>query len=229
MKRVLSLILTVSGMIAMIPSFAQDCALLIPDREGAKLETTFYEKKDKVSSVSTVTVKKINQTATGKEFTLESVSTQKGKEPVSAEFSMICQGDKFIIDMKRFLSPDQVVTLKDAKVTITNLEYPANMTTGQTLPNGHIDFSITQGLPFPMTTVIDIVNRKVIGSESVTTPAGTFDCIKIGYDLNMKMMGMNIATKATEWVCLGVGTIKSESFDSSGKSMGYSLLTKLEK
>jgi hypothetical protein len=229
MKRIINIAIFAICCLGMVPAVAQNCALLIPDREGAKLESTFYEKKDKVKSVSTVTIKKITTTATGKEFLLESVVTEKGKDPVTAEFSMVCQGDKFIIDMKRFLGPDQAGTLKDAKVTATNLEYPAVMAVGQSLADGHIDVSITQGMPFPINTVIDIVNRKVVAQESVTTPAGTFDCIKIEYDMNMKMMGMTVNSKAAEWICLGVGTIKSESFDAKGKSQGYNLLTKLEK
>jgi hypothetical protein len=195
-----------------------------------KDETTNYDKKDKVTSVATMTVKKINTTATGKEYIMENVVTEKGKDPVTAEFSMVCQGDKFIIDMKRFLAPDQNATLKDAKVTATNLEYPSALSIGQSLADAHINVNLTQpGLPFPMNTIIDILNRKVVAQEQITTPAGTFDCFKIEYDFNMKMMGINAAMKAAEWVCLGVGTIKTETKMPMENYKVYTLLTKLEK
>lgn len=73
-----------------------------------------------------------------------------------------------------------------------------------------------------------VTNRKVIGKESVTTPAGTFECYKISYDIATKMM-INMKTKATEWYARGTGLIKSETYSTDGKLMGSNVLTSIKK
>jgi hypothetical protein len=67
-------------------------------------------------------------------------------------------------------------------------------------------------------------NRKVEALESITTPAGTFECYKLTYDMEIKSM-IKMTVKATQWVARNVGAVKTESFDKNGKLVGYSLLT----
>ena len=75
---------------------------------------------------------------------------------------------------------------------------------------------------------IKILNRKVEASESVNTLAGTFDCYKITYDMEMKSI-INITTKGAEWIAKGVGVVKTEQYDKKGNLTGYTLLSKFEK
>jgi hypothetical protein len=61
---------------------------------------------------------------------------------------------------------------------------------------------------------IDITNRRVNAKESVTTPAGTWNCFKITYHTKMLMkMGIGIPMNSdiTEWYAPGFGVVKSES------------------
>ena len=103
------------------------------------------------------------------------------------------------------------MTLKDASVTVT-------------VYNGTALFS---------TMKINISNRLVASQESITTPAGTFNCFKITQDIKVEsiMMGMTIpiSMKSAEYYAAGTGLVKSQSFDKNGKLSGYSLLTKLTK
>lgn len=77
-----------------------------------------------------------------------------------------------------------------------------------------------------------IKNRTVAGQEEMTTPAGTFSCYKITYDMdmNVKVMGMGRTTNltGTEWIAEGVGMVRNEQYDKNGKLNSYSVLTKLE-
>jgi len=79
-----------------------------------------------------------------------------------------------------------------------------------------------------MNMTISITNRKVEAVENVTTPAGTFECYKISYDIATKMM-INVKMKGTEWYAKNVGLVKSESYNNDGKLMGSNLLTGLTK
>ena len=80
-----------------------------------------------------------------------------------------------------------------------------------------------------MTMTIKILNRKVESKESITTPAGTFSCFKITYDMesSTKIMGMNTNVKLSsiDYLAEGIGVVKTESYDKKGELSGYSLLT----
>jgi hypothetical protein len=73
-----------------------------------------------------------------------------------------------------------------------------------------------------------VFNRKVEAVENLTTPAGTFECYKISYDIATKMM-VNVKAKATEWYSNGVGMVKSETYSTDGKLIGSNVLTALKK
>jgi hypothetical protein len=107
------------------------------------------------------------------------------------------------------------------------------LSVGQTLKDGFIEMKVSTQPGFGMNTTITINNRKVESKETVTTPAGTFDCFKISYNINAqtKMMGMNMNNlmKAEEWVSEGVGVVKTSSYNSKGSLMGYTLLSRYEK
>ena len=42
-------------------------------------------------------------------------------------------------------------------------------------------------------------------------------------------MGMNVKSKSTEWYAKGIGMVKSESYDKSGKVQSTTHLTELKK
>ena len=79
-----------------------------------------------------------------------------------------------------------------------------------------------------MTMKFDIKNRKVEKKDSITTPAGTFECYKITYNMDMKTM-FKRSIKVTQWLASGIGLVKTETYNQKGELEGYSELTKLEK
>ena len=93
-------------------------------------------------------------------------------------------------------------------------EYPANMKIGDNLNDGEfsMDFKMQSGLNAHVD--MSITNRKVDGMETVTTPAGTWDCFKISYHSKIKMkigIGIPINANVTEWYAPGFGVVKTES------------------
>lgn len=117
----------------------------------------------------------------------------------------------------------------DTEVTGTNLVLPNNLSVGQTLPDASIDIKISMS-GINMDVATKIINRKVIGRESITTPAGTFDCYVITSTTELAMtMGMNQSSNAKEWIAEGVGMVKHEDYNKKGKLTNSSLLTALNK
>ncbi len=204
---------------------AQDCSLYLPGTEGATLVYSSFDKKDKLQSENTMTVVKISSITKGTQYDVESViTTPKDDKKTIMNYAMQCVGDKFLIDMKQFVAPGTVASWQDVKVQANNLAYPKFMEAGQALPGGNIVVDMAQpGAPMGMKITVDIINRKVVGKETITTPAGTFECYKITFDVNMKMM-VKVATKGAEWIAPDLGVVRSEGYDNSGKLASYTVL-----
>jgi len=61
---------------------------------------------------------------------------------------------------------------------------------------------------------VEIKNRKIEGKESITTPAGTWDCFKITYHSKVVVkigIGIPINANVTEWYASGFGVVKTEA------------------
>ena len=80
-----------------------------------------------------------------------------------------------------------------------------------------------------VTMTIEIVNRVVESIEEVTTPAGTFECFKLNYDVKSKIGFIKQNYKNSVWYAKGIGAVKTETYDKKGKLDGTTLLTKFKK
>ena len=213
---------------------AQDCNAYFPLKTGNSYELTSYNDKDKMTSVAEYKV--ISVYAVG-EFTEAKIhvdmTDEKGKLIDTVTYTFQCKNGDFYIDLKNYVSPSQMDAYKDMTITITGSEMviPSNLTVGQTLADGtmHMDI-VNNNLPFA-TMDVNMTNRKVESSESVTTSAGTFDCYKMTEDFLFKVatmgFGIPMNTKEVEWYSRGVGMVRSEVYSKAGKLMGYTVLTKL--
>ena len=117
--------------------------------------------------------------------------------------------------MRKFVNEEQFEALKsyDLKVEAENLEYPSNPAPGTKLKDGKITITAS-GAPIPMKMIVNIVDRLVVGNEKVTTPFGSFDCLKIKSKTLMEtQMGMNMKFEydQIEWIAKNVGMVKNET------------------
>ncbi len=230
MKNIALIVLT-SLLLPLGTIFGQDCAFYYPKQEGATLEITNYNRKDKVTGKTIQKISNVEESGNSLKATVQVKSYDDKDELIfESEVDVMCKDNVFNLSMENFINGQQMSAFEEADITIDsdNLRYPADMKPGQKLNDGEINISINNsGMPMMnMTTTIN--NRKVEGKEKITTPAGTFDCYKISYDITSKMM-VSVTLKAVEWISMDAGVVKSESYKSNGKLMGYSLLTNLEK
>ncbi len=176
------------------------------------------------------TVKAFEKRGNGFTATIASIAyNDKGKELTKGELKMRCDNGIISIDMRKFIPEEQLKALSsyDLKITGDNIETPSNLSVGQTLRDGTITVTV-EGAPMPMKMTVSVTNRKVEGKETITTPAGTFECYKISSKTSTEMqMGMNMTFdfSGTEWITARTGMVKSESFDKNGKLTGYVVLT----
>ncbi len=99
---------------------------------------------------------------------------------------------------------------------------PADLSVGQELACGEVKMKM--GV---ITAKQDISSHKVVAEETLTTPAGTFDCYVVEQVYTAKM-GI-IKAKGTQkiWYARGVGNVKTEIYDKKGKLSSTQLLTEL--
>jgi hypothetical protein len=209
---------------------AQDCTAFFPMEEGSVREMTSYDKKDKVTGTIIQTVKEVKKEGERIDIVVEmEMKDKKGKQVSQGELVFTCEEGIFKVDMRNYLDPGSMQGMDDMEFTVdaTELEMPADLEPGMELGDGSISMSASSGGMAMMNFNTFVTNRKVEGKETITTPAGTFECYKISQDMEVKSI-MSIKTSSIEWVAEDVGVVKSESYNKNGKLTGYTLLTSLE-
>lgn len=209
---------------------AQECTYYLPVKEGSMTEMTSYDGKGKISGKTVQKVVKKEYAGTQQKIKVSSqYFNPKGELQSSSEFEYSCRDGVFYMDMKQLLDPGMMKQYENMQVSVTagDLGIPGKMAVGDELPQSSLSMSISNnGIVF-LNFSIKILNRKVVAKESITTPAGTYECYKISYDIETDMgIGMKITSKAIEWTCPNIGSVKNETYDQKGTLLGYSLLTK---
>ena len=204
-------------------------------KEGAEYEMTHYSDKDKVTGKSLSQILSVDDN--GGVLTAHIKGTafdKKGEEITSMNFEYICDDGVLKMDMNKFIPKDMFGSDAEIEFEMEGdyLELPESLEIGQSLKDGMIEGKMTmEGNPAManMGISVKIFNRKVEAKEDITTPAGSFPCYKISYDMesSTKVMGMNnkVIMKGIDYISEGVGVIKTESYNKKGNLSSYSLLT----
>ena len=203
----------------------ENCSKYYPLNEGTKFQITNYDKNDKPGAVIDYLVKE----STGNSALIYyELMDDKGEIVMTSEYGITCENDGISIDFNSLAAPGMMEQYKDMEVDLTgtNLFIPNNLTAGQTLPDADLLMNVSMA-PINMKMTVRIYDRKVEGTETITTPAGTFDCIIISQSSETKM-GMKVSGSSREWYAPEVGMVKQESYNKKGKKIASSVLTSFE-
>ncbi len=209
---------------------AQDCPMYYPDKENTQMEYKQYDKKGNLSGSSIQKITSIKKSAGSTEIEVSAESFDaKGKSLGTANLTARCEGGVFYVDMSNYLGQQSSDAYKDMEMSVEggNLEMPSGMKAGDVLKDGDLKMSFSSGGMTVLNMEVSITNRKVEAVESLTTPAGTFECYKISYDIATKMM-ITVKMKGVEWYAKNVGMVKSESYGKDGKLQGSTVLSSLK-
>ncbi len=218
--------------------FSQDCKGYYYLTNG-QVVMTIYDKKGKENGAVTYTVSDVNKSGATTTASFTSVmNDEKGKLMSSGKGTYKCTGGSMLVDAKVALPGDQMGPYKDMDVKADQvfIEYPATLSAGQSLKDVNYSMEVFNKTgALHATITMDQVNRKVEGKESVTTPAGTWECMKITYDGKMKAslaplnIGIPMNFQVTEWFAPGFGVVKTESKNKNGKLIGSTVITSVKK
>ena len=210
---------------------AQDCDFYFPNEKGVVIETTSYDKKGKETGVGTTTILENNTTESGQFIKAQAAYKAKGVDSIfKQEYTLECKNGEFYINMDTYIDQNSMSAYRNMEIEadVEQMTLPSNLKKGQQLNNGRVTLKIKNNGIKILTINTVITDRKVEGFEKATTSAGTFDCIKISYTIETKMM-FKVKMSGIEWIAKNIGVVKSESYNKKGKLESSTLLTKITK
>jgi hypothetical protein len=149
-------------------------------------------------------------------YTKSVVTALSSNDPQNATITYTAE--VFDKDHKSLAAPmSSSITVKDGAVDTTPVmegveiegtlpSYPATLSVGLVM-----EYSFKMKMMGMNTTTSG--KNTVVAQESVTTPAGTFNCYKIESETSSKVMLQNVKAKTTSWIAEGIGTVKAEVYD----------------
>ena len=213
-------------------TFAQsNCSKFYPLEEGSSFQYTMYDKKGKPDGTTDYTITNVSDSGGDTTATMQmKFSDKKGKEVFNSDYSFTCTGSGIKIDYNSLLPSGMLEQYEgmEYEITGTDIEVPNDLSVGQTLDDANMAMSIDMA-GMNMGINVNMINRKVEKKESVTTPAGTFDCFVIYGDNETKTMGITHVFPNRLWLAEGVGMVKQETYKKDGGLMSSMALTEFVK
>jgi len=137
-------------------------------------------------------------------------------------YSVKCLGQYINVDMRFFIPAQQVEQYMSptAKMKVSFLEYPLHLKEGDQLKDGYFQMENDKN-GLKQILQMSILQRMVAGTESVSTPAGTWDCFVITYLLRLSMqtgpISIPLSMQVTEWYAPSFGIVKTSSAEGSAE------------
>ena len=210
---------------------AQECNAALFLKEGNVLEYTSYSKKGKPISIATHETLSLKEEGNKLTAVIKIISEDvKGKDSFTSEYEASCEDGLFSLDMARFFDTSKLQQYDTEKFSIDMqgdvLEFPAHMSAGEAMNDGSITVKVSKDEFVLITMIFNITNRKIIGNETITTKAGTFDCQKVTFDFDSKFGIIKVQGSGIEWYQKDRVVVKSESYNKKGKLIGSTELTR---
>ncbi len=207
-------------------------------KKGSTLEMTSYDAKNKVTGRSMQAVTDVaNANGNIKVTFHQQQFDQKNKPVMEGDYSLECSGNLLRLDMRAMMGQGESMRSMenlDFEMEGDKLEIPINPTVGQKLPDGLLTMRAADksSQMVMMSSRMNLTNRVAEAKESLTTPAGTFQCIRVKQHMNMenKAMGipMRFEMESVSWYAPGIGQVKTETYRKD-KLVGTTVLTKFAK
>ena len=208
-----------------------DCSKYYPLVEGASLQYTMYNKNNKEDGTVTYKVGQVEESGAKVSANMNMTITDKKGNAMQSEYGLVCENDVVTIDFKSLMNQQMLSQFGDMEVDMegTDMIWPNNLSEGQELPDANIYVTIKMGGDMAMKMNVETFNRKVENIETITTPAGTFDCFVIYSETKTKMMLANQTFPNRMWLAEGVGMVKQIAYNKKGKPINTTVLTKYNK
>ena len=210
-----------------------DCDTYFPLEKGVKWTMNSYNPKGKLESSTTMHIVNTEAIENGTRYVVEGkVTTPKEDEPAELNFDYLCENGVLKMDMTKMIPADMMKSVNESMEIVidqSELEFPKNMKVGDQLKDANIIATIKSNGTKMFDIKVNITDRKIEKSESITTGAGTFECLKMTSKTNLSMMFMKRNSSSIDWISSKVGVVKSEIYNKKNKLESYSELAAYSK
>lgn len=222
------IILTGIVLLSFAVSKSQDCFSYFPSKVGAVCEYTNYDDKDKKTSIFTSKIEKFFTSGDTSYVSVYSeIRDTKTDSVTKTTYNVGCKDNTLYLGFENF---GAMSTQNNMSMEIQGdyISLPSKLQVGQTLANGLFTIIFKSAETVMFTTQVNISNRKVESQETITTPAGTFDCFIISYQTDTKMAFIKTKSFTKQWYNSKYGLIKTETYNEKNKLFSKQILTKIE-
>ena len=217
-------------------AMAQDCTFFFPQTEGTVWVRKGYDAKGNLQSVMSYQVDEVETLPSGQEVEAAYVYTNPSGTIVNkGDIKAYCQNGEFFLDSKETLSYPGVVSEMNTNVDITEnfINYPNPYAANFDKNNVYFDeasVKIYDKKNRKNRKDMAIKDREFIKTESITTPAGTFDCAKVKYNIATRSPKSKetITGYGYEWYSPNVGLVRTEQYDKNNVLQSYTVLEELK-
>lgn len=217
----MKLYLIALALLVLSPVVAQNPCSQFYQREVGKTQVIHqFDKRENLSTITRYTVTAADDMG----MTIAMSLSDKRDRPITeASFKALCAGGTTRLDPRSIMSA-QIQQYEGMEYSITgdDISIPNELTIGQTLPDAEVTMVVDSGM-INITSTVTMTDRKVERTESVTTPAGTFECFVITYT-NTLSMGISRTMYTTQWIASGIGMVKEETKKRNGNLVTKSIL-----
>lgn len=147
-----------------------------------------------------------------------------------------CRRDTAFTDGLTQLNPAQLSSFRDRILTYspTPLAWPNQPTVGSELPDGGISVDVRSSAVHIAEVYTKVQKRKITGQQSVTTPAGTFQCFKVEAERESATvaradMVIRNTMRLVDYYSPAVGLVRTEVYDKKDRLTEVRLLTAITK
>lgn len=205
---------------------AQECHEYFPFKAGTEWEMTSYDGKNKVLGVNTYKIISIESNVANLHMNSKDA---KGKQLADLQFKWFCDQERVNFEMKDLFPQAGMMdnTEVEMKFSGDNISFPKSMKAGDKLPDAESKIEFMMNGMRVMSMVVRITERSVDGTENVTTPFGSLECLKLSETAEVKSL-MSTKSKSVMWLSKQKGMVKTESYNNKGKLEGYQLMTKFK-
>lgn len=216
-------------------AMAQDCTFFFPQTKGSQLVRKGYDAKGNLQNVMTYIVDEVENTANGMEVEADYVYTDASGNVISkGDLDASCQDGEFFIEMKDLVSFPNAISMANADVDITSdfMNYPdafaGDFGDGSDQSFDDVNINIYQKKNKKNKANVSIYDREYVKTEDVMTPAGTFSCAKVKFNMDVRTPNNKYTGYGYEWYAPNVGIVRTEQFDKNGVLQSYSVLEEVK-
>lgn len=217
-------------------AMAQDCTFFFPQTEGTQLVRKGYDGQGNLKNIMTYKIDEVKNIPSGTEVEADYVYTDaQGRQITRGELECTCQNGEFFMDMSDLVSYPTAVSMIDDDIVITSdfMNYPNAfpsdlMGSGDDYYFDDATIKIYSKKNKKNRANISIYDREYVTTEDMTTPAGTFNCAKVRYNVDINSPKGKMSGYGYEWYAPNVGIVRSEQYDNGNTLQSYTVLEEIK-